>query len=260
MYRPARTVRPLRFRLGKKDYYSENNIDDPVADSSSGIVKRRFIKAFVGYTGPELAIQEALYGFVMALIFITSASVGLISYDSPWSLVILIIGMNFVWGTIDMYIFYKMDVFAQARYVRIMEESKDERGMAEHYDEIYGELDGTIFDVLSEDDKNNAVKLVLTGRLETSEELKRDRKNMFMSAAVCFTITLITTIPIILCLLLIPAECGPLMWASATACICLFFVGFMLEPDDPTLKRLTTGASLTIISFALTFFATYLGG
>ena len=43
-------------------------------------------KTFIGYTGPELAVQEALYGFIMGLIFINSALVGLIDYESPGTL------------------------------------------------------------------------------------------------------------------------------------------------------------------------------
>ena len=218
-----------------------------------------FIKAFVGYTGPELATQEALYGFVMALIFITSAQVGLISYDSPWDLVILIVGMNFVWGFIDMYIFYTMDVTAQKRYAEILRDD-DDRTMEQKYAEVYDALGNTIFDTLTEEDKNKAVEIIVKGKVGTREEMRADRKNMFLSAVTCFVITLLTTVPLIICLLSIDDPVHSLYAAVATACICLFFVGCALEPSDALRSRIKTGVSIASIAAILTIFATYLGG
>ena len=221
--------------------------------------RKGLIKAFVGFTGPELATQEVLYGFVMALIFITSAQVGLISYDSPWDIIILIVGMNFVWGFIDMYIFYKMDTTAQKRYSEILRNDK-QRTKEERYEEVYDALGSTIFDVLTEEDKTKAAKMLFDGRLGTAKEMKADRWNMFISAASCFVITLLTTIPLILCLVLIPDPNDALPAATITACVCLFFVGYMLEPLNGRWKKTRTGISIAVLAFVLTYFATYLGG
>jgi VIT family. len=221
--------------------------------------RKGLIKAFIGFTGPELATQEVLYGFVMALIFITSAQVGLISYDSPWDIVILIVGMNFVWGFIDMYIFYKMDTTAQKRYTELFRNDK-RRTEEERYNEVYDSLGSTIFDVLTEEDKTKAAKMILNCRLGTEKEMKADRKNMFISAASCFVITLLTTIPLILCLVLIPDPGDALPAATLVACICLFFVGYMLEPTNGRWQKTKTGISIAVVAYALTYFATYLGG
>jgi hypothetical protein len=218
-----------------------------------------FIKTFIGYTGPELATQETLYGFVMALIFITSAQVGLISYASPWDIVTLIVGMNFVWGIIDMYIFYRMDVTAQRRYAEVLGGANC-CTIDEHYNLVYGALGGTIFDALSEKDKKRAVNLIMESDIGTKEEMKLDRINMLLSAVSCFVITMITTIPLILCLILIDDPPGALTAASAVAVICLFFTGFLLEPLNSFLKKIATGVSISVLALALTYFATYLGG
>ncbi|MDR0887607.1 MAG: hypothetical protein LBM39_00270 [Candidatus Methanoplasma sp.] len=218
-----------------------------------------FIKTFIGYTGPELAVQETLYGFVMALIFISSAQVGIISYSSPWDIVTLIVGMNFVWGVVDMYIFYRMDVTAQRRYAEILGGDTC-CSMEEHHDQIYDALGGTVFDALSEKDKERAVELIMDSDVGTQEEMRLDRMNMLLSAITCFVITMLTTIPLILCLVLINDSHGALAAASLVAGLCLFFTGFMLEPLNSFSKKVMTGISISVIALGLTFFATFLGG
>ena len=216
------------------------------------------IKTFVGHTGPELATQEALYGFVMGLIFINSALVGLISYESPWNLVTLIVGMNFVWGFIDMYIFYKMDVSAQKRNIGILKDG--ERTAEEQRSEIYDALGNTIFDVLAEEDKIKAAELVMNSDVGTTTEIKADRRGMFLSAVSCFLITFLTSVPLVFCLLVISDPTDSLHAALILACICLFFIGYKLEPSKEPKYKVRTGASIALLAAGLTIFATYLGG
>jgi VIT family. len=215
-------------------------------------------KTFVGHTGPELATQEALYGFVMGLIFINSALVGLISYESPWNLVTLIVGMNFVWGFIDMYIFYKMDVSAQKRNIGILKDK--ERTTEERRDEIYDALGNTIFDVLAEEDKIKATELILNSGVGTTTEIKADRRGMFLSALSCFLITFLTSVPLVFCLLIISDPTDSLHAALILACICLFFIGYKLEPSNDVKYKVRTGASIALLAAGLTIFATFLGG
>lgn len=238
---------------------TNNNLNNlPFIRVMTGKSGPGYIKAFIGYTGPELATQEALYGFVMALIFITSAQVGLISYDSPWDIIVLIVGMNFVWGVIDMYIFYRMDVIAQRRYIEILKRADDGRGLRK--EELYDAVGNTIFDALTEEDKIKAVDLLSNSRLGTKQEIKDDRKNMLFSAVTCFIITLMTTIPLILCLISINNTEEALFWTTVVACICLFVVGYKLEPSRSRKSKVVTGVTISVIAYLLTFFATYLGG
>jgi len=219
--------------------------------------KGRLVKAFIGHTGPELAAQEVLYGFVMALIFITSAQVGLIGYSSPWDVIIMVLGMNFVWGFIDMYIFYRMDATAQKRYIKILNDK--DMDPEKRYQEAYGALDGTILDAVCEDCKSEVARRILDAEVAKESNLKADRVKMLKSAASCFIITLMTTIPLILCMALIPGEDG-LEAAIVVACALLFIVGYKLEPGDSVKNRVMTGASIALVSFGLTYFAMYLGG
>ena len=69
-------------------------------------------RRLVGITGVSLALQELLYGLIMALIFITAARVGVLHYTDRENLVILIMGMNLTWGAIDAIVFYLLDIFS----------------------------------------------------------------------------------------------------------------------------------------------------
>ena len=68
------------------------------------------LSSFVSRIDRELVLQEAMYGFVMALTFITAEQLGLVDYNTRSKLILAILGMDFVWGAIDMYIFYRMDI------------------------------------------------------------------------------------------------------------------------------------------------------
>lgn len=64
----------------------------------------------VDATGPSTALQELLYGFIMALIFVNAARLGILEYSDPMDFVLVIIGMNATWGAIDGIIFYYLGV------------------------------------------------------------------------------------------------------------------------------------------------------
>ena len=98
-------------------------------------MEHRPFRGIVRKTGPGLAIQEVLYGFIMALIYVTAARIGVLSYTDTTNLVILIIGMNFTWGLIDAVVFYIVDVFDQTKFIRIMSACNlpHEKKVAEHF-------------------------------------------------------------------------------------------------------------------------------
>ena len=69
----------------------------------------------VNNTGPGLALQEMMYGFIMALLFITATRFGVIDCNSAIDLIVLMAGMDFTWGAIDCILFYFVDVLDQRR-------------------------------------------------------------------------------------------------------------------------------------------------
>ena len=104
------------------------------------------VSNLVGKTGTGLALQEVLYGFIMALIFITAARIGILKYDDATDLIILIVGMNLTWGAIDAVVFYFIDTMNQRKYVRLLESEDIDR--QERLDALLSEFGGTPMDVL----------------------------------------------------------------------------------------------------------------
>ena len=58
---------------------------------------------FLKDVSKELIVQEAMYGFVMALTFVTAVQLGIVEYHDRGRLCLAISGMIFVWGMIDMF-------------------------------------------------------------------------------------------------------------------------------------------------------------
>ncbi|MDR3281995.1 MAG: hypothetical protein LBS92_00065, partial [Candidatus Methanoplasma sp.] len=121
-------------------------------------------------------------------------------------------------------------------------------------------LDGTILDAVAEDAKVKLVDMILESKVESKEEMITGRKNMLKSAVACFVITMLTTVPLVLCLLLVDDLRVALMSASVAASLCLFATGFFLEPRGKLWMKVGTGASMTLLALALTYFAAYFGG
>ena len=69
----------------------------------------RPVRAMVKSAGPGLIVQEAMYGFIMALIFVTATRIGVFGDISATRLLAMIFGMNITWGAIDMIVFYLID-------------------------------------------------------------------------------------------------------------------------------------------------------
>lgn len=127
------------------------------------------LSSFVSRIDRELVLQEAMYGFVMALTFITAEQLGLVDYNTRSKLILAILGMDFVWGAIDMYIFYRMDIMgmiSQMGFLRRLYLAKDKESMRP---EIMDQLDGTIFNYVDDGTRKNAADLLMQSTFETQE-------------------------------------------------------------------------------------------
>ena len=214
-------------------------------------------RGIVRKTGPGLAIQEVLYGFIMALIYVTAARIGILRYTDTLNLVILIIGMNFTWGLIDAVVFYMVDVFDQRKFVRIM--SACDLPHERKVEMMLDEFSGTPLDILDPEDERMICEEILSMTMENESERLSDRRAMRDSAVACFIITILTTIPIVVPLLLIEDTEIALTVASGLSSICLFFIGFRME-RYLGVNRWAAGLFLTAIGWAITITATFTGG
>lgn len=217
----------------------------------------KFIMRLVRNTGRGLALQEALYGFIMAMLFITASAFGLINVETNMDVIILIVGMNFSWGAIDMVIFYFIDVAEQKKHFRILRSDSD------LYDDkkkvIKDNLSGTIVDCLDDESEDKVVEIVAQSGVESEQEEKEDRKDLFKSAFSSFVITMLTTIPPVLSLLIVDDLKDALMYAGFTSSVCMFFVGYLMGPYLGT-KGWFSGLMVLGLGLGITIIATFTGG
>ena len=215
-----------------------------------------FIIRLVRNTGRGLALQEALYGFIMAMLFITASAFGLISVETNTDVIVLIVGMNFSWGAIDMVIFYFIDVAEQRKHYRIL------KGQGLYDDKkkvIRDNLSGTIVGMLDDDDENRIIDIISEADVESFQEIRADRIDLFKSAFSSFVITMLTVIPSVLCLLIVSDLKDALMFAGITSSICMFFIGYLLGPYLGT-KGWISGSMVLLLALGITAAATVTGG
>ncbi len=215
-------------------------------------------EGIVSKTGPGLAIQEVLYGFIMGLIFVTAARVGVLDYPGKVHLAVLIIGMNLTWGAIDAVVFYLVGMFDQRNFVRIMSnpENLDE---TERIRLLEYAFSGTPLDLLEPESEREICRNILKQKMQSEEQMAADRRALMESSIACFIITALTIIPIILPILLVEDVATGLAASSALSSIVLFFIGFKLE-KYVGVNRWVLGFGLAGVSWAITIVSTFTGG
>ena len=218
----------------------------------------KIARKLVGYTGPGLVLQELLYGFIMALIFVSAAQFEIMHFSSNTDLILAIIGMNTAWGIVDMVIFSLVDRFDQREYVRIIESKED---VDDEYIKklIHYNLSGTLIDVLDEKDEIRIVKEILRSRLEPEEDLKKERRSLYIGNFLCFVYTISTVIPVSIPLLLIEDMGTACLWSSLVSAAFMFLIGYLMHEYTGVNKWLM-GLIVASIGMGITFLALILGG
>lgn len=217
------------------------------------------VRSLVTMTGPALALQELLYGFIMELIFVTAARIGILDYGSATGLVVMILGMNATWGAIDAVIFYMIGAFSERNHARIIDEARSGRNREEAVQYLMDAFGGTPLDALLPEDERMICERILECRTEDEMGFAKDRRAMALSSLGCFIITLLTIIPVAVPILLIPDTMLALGIASALSSVILFFVGYNMKNHFAT-NGWAMGLFLTGISWTITIVSTFTGG
>lgn len=217
------------------------------------------VRSLVTMTGPALALQELLYGFIMELIFVTAARIGILDYGSATGLVVMILGMNATWGAIDAVIFYMIGAFSERNHARVIDEARSGKDREEAVRYLMDAFGGTPLDALLPEDERMICERILECRTESEEGFSKDRRAMALSSLGCFIITLLTIIPVAAPILLIPDTMLALGVASALSSVILFFVGYSMKNHFAT-NGWAMGLFLTGISWTITIISTFTGG
>ena len=125
--------------------------------------------------------------------------------------------------------------------------------------ELMDELSCTPVDVLSDKDKRAICEKMLDRELESEEEARSDVRGMALSSLGCFIISLLTVIPFIVPVMLIPDFSDALLAASLLSSVILFFIGFYMGPYLGT-KGWKSGLSVLVMAMGITLIATFTGG
>lgn len=213
-------------------------------------------RKLVSHTGLTLALQELLYGFIMALIFISAARLGILDFNGARGLIILILGMNFTWGAIDAVLFYIVGYLDQRRHMMILSSDlpREERARM-----LMEELNGTAVDMLDEDDARRICDSMLDMRMQGPDDVREDRASMVKSSIACFIITVLTAIPVVVPLALIDDLEMAMLAGSCLASIMMMLAGYYTGKVMCS-RPLRFSLLITAIAWAITIIATYTGG
>lgn len=217
------------------------------------------VRRLMVMTGASTALQEILYGFIMSLIFVYATLFGILAYDDPINFIWVVVGMNVTWGTIDAVIFYYLEVCDQRRYVRLMSGKGINMTREQRVETLMNELSASPLDVLKSDEQREFCEKMLDREIESDEELKADRRSMAMSSVGTFLFTVMTLIPIIVPVLVIPDFFLALNIATHLSSTILFFVGFFMGPYLGV-NRFVSGAVLFLLAWSIALIATFTGG
>ena len=211
------------------------------------------VRGLVTMTGPALALQELMYGFIMELIFVTAARIGVLDYGSALHLVLMIVGMNATWGAIDAVIFYLIGSFSERHHAEVIDAARVSGDREEAVEYLLNAFGGTPLDALLPEDERMICERILDCRTEDVEGMSKDRRSMALSSLGCFIITLLTVIPVALPILLIHDT------VLALSSVILFFVGYSMKYHYAT-NGWAMGLFLTGVSWTITIISTFTGG
>lgn len=217
-------------------------------------------RGFLSKVDPELVIQETMYGCIMALTLLLTARIGFIHYEDRMGLILAILGMDIVWAVIDMYIFYRVDIMARSRALKLFWELHNYPDRDARKQSLEGEFDGTVFQMVSKEDQDKMIDVFLDGTFTGEVGLRNSNGHFLFNAVTAFIAASVPAIPPVLCLLFIEDFDLALINASLISSYLVFFVGYFMAPGDSTRSRVLTGLSTAGICLFFTLVCAMFGG
>ncbi|MCQ2084856.1 MAG: hypothetical protein MJZ21_01760 [archaeon] len=196
----------------------------------------------------------------MALTLVTTAQLGIFTYASRYDLILAIIGMDFVWGAIDMYIFYRGDVMAYHRRLKKYSEAVALESDTAKKDMLRDEFHGTMFEFADDLSRDKILDTFLSADFTDFENLSRSKRHYLFNAITAFFVTMLTVVPSIVALWFFEDYTTALFCSSVVSAFALFFTGYLMAPDTTLKVRVTTGLVTAGIALLFTIFAAYFGG
>jgi hypothetical protein len=212
---------------------------------------------------PDLIQQELCYGTIMALTFVFGNQFGLMNMDRD-ELILAIIGMDAVWGIIDLLLFYRADMTGLTRRMALSNDlhTDDKSDVGELRGRVHDEFQGTFLDMVDEKTRKEVIdKIMMSGPVEDPGALVAKWKHNYLKSAVgsCIVATF-PAFPAAICLLVVSDFEDALFASAVVLSLILFQVGFMISPYRNVAVRIASGLTVVALCLSLTVFAALFGG
>jgi hypothetical protein len=221
---------------------------------------RYWLHHLIRHTGPTYALQELIYGLVMALGTISTVSIGIgLDPSSRDILVVAAVGVNVTWGLADMIMYMVTKNFDRLRHQRMAEVIRADDDGEYPLEAVEDDLSETIVATLDPADQQRIYLDVMDSASRAVGRPLRFSAGHFYGGLTCLLLTVLAAVPMVVPLLLIDPLSFGLRVASTMAIALLFLTGYLWAPYAG-LRRWRAGLAMMAVGAVITLATLVLGG
>lgn len=237
---------------GEKERYSRSILRLWMLEKARYLVSR--------HIRPINALQEGIYGLIMALATISVVSLTIGLHDSTRTTIALsALGVNITWGLADMLIIGTLESLDRACRARLADRLFSEPDEDWALEAVRKDLEGTVVDRLDPVDRSRIYLDILESGSISLEPCPRFGKEVFKGAGLSFAITVIAALPAVSALMLIGPVVLAFQAASTAVVVLLFLLGFAWAPVAGV-ARWKVGLALSGIGLLIALSTLIIGG
>jgi hypothetical protein len=210
------------------------------------------------YIGPTFALQEIIYGLVMALGTMSTVSIGIgLEPSSRDTLILAAVGVNITWGLADMIMYMVTKNFDRMRHQQLADAIRDDPEEDWPMEAVENELSETIVATLDPADRQRIYMDIVDSESRAIARLSSLSISHLYGGVTCLLLTVLAALPLVVPLLLISPLSLGLRVASFLAMGLLFLAGYLWAPyaglrkERAGLVMLAVGAVITLATLVL---------
>jgi hypothetical protein len=212
------------------------------------------------YIGPTFALQEIIYGLVMALGTMSTVSIGIgLQPSSRDTLILAAVGVNVTWGLADMIMYMVTKNFDRMRHQRLAEAIRNDPDEDWPIDAVESDLSDSIVATLDPEDRQRIYLDIVDSESRAGDRLSTFSVPHFYGGITCLFLTVLAALPVVAPLLLITPLSLGLRVASFVAMGLLFLAGYLWAPYAG-LRRERAGLVMLGVGAVITLATVVLGG
>ncbi len=221
---------------------------------------RSLFRLVTKHIGPTYALQEILYGLIMALGTISTVSIGIgLDSNSRYTLIVAAVGVNITWGLADMIMYMLTKNFDRMRHQQLADAIISEPDEDWPLDVIEYDLSDTIVETLDPADRHRIYRDIMDSESRAVGRPLRFSVGHFYGGLACLLITILAALPLVVPLLLITSLSLGLRVASLLAVGLLFLAGYLWAPYAG-LRKEWAGLGMMGVGAVITLATLVLGG